>query len=69
MWKSSSDSGLFEQRKLTAFQVQRLNTFVKVSFEASDDKGIKCQSATTQAINVNLPFYCPDPAKVEGVYK
>ena len=39
MWKSSSDSGLFEQRKLTAFQVQRLNTFVKVSFEASDDEG------------------------------
>ena len=37
-WKSSSDSGLFEQRKLTAFQVQRLNTFVKVSFEASDDE-------------------------------
>ena len=39
MRKSSNDSGLFEQRKLTAFQVQRLNTFVKVSFEASDDEG------------------------------
>ena len=34
-----NDYGLFEQRKLTAFQVQRLNIFVKVSFEASDDKG------------------------------
>ena len=39
MWKSSNDSGLFKQRKLTAFQVQRLIIFVKVSFEASDDEG------------------------------
>ena len=39
MWKSSKDSGLFEQRKLTAFQVQQLNTFVGVSFDASDNKG------------------------------
>ena len=34
-----NDSGLFELRKLTAFQVQQLNTFVKVSFEASIDEG------------------------------
>ena len=34
-----NDYGLFEQRKLTAFQVQRLIIFVKVSFEASDDEG------------------------------
>jgi len=39
MWKSSNDSGLFEQRKLTAFQVQRPNTFVEVSPEAPDDEG------------------------------